>query len=207
MNHSYIDLYNIKSVLDIGANVGQFALEVLTQHPNIYILCIEANRECEFSLQNVGLNYIIACPSDKKDTRKFYKRTNEPRCSGNSLYLENTHYFSEDNVTVELVDTDTMDAILTAHRADTVAFDMIKLDTQGSELDILKGCNAVLKSAKLVLVETDVNQYNIGCPTQKDVVEYLNSVGFVQIDVVENHYHDCKLSQEDILFGKRDILI
>jgi FkbM family methyltransferase len=202
MNHNYIEEYSIKSVLDIGANVGQFAIEVLTQYPNTYILSIEANRDCELSLQNAKLNYIIACPSDKKDTRKFYKRTNEPRCSGNSLYLENTHYFSEDNVTVELIDTDTMDAILVAHQADKNAFDMIKIDTQGSELDILKGCGTVLKSAKLLLVETDVNQYNIGCPAQKDVVEYLNSVGFVQIGVVEKHYHDGKLCQEDILFRK-----
>jgi FkbM family methyltransferase len=180
----------------------------LTRIPDAFVLCIEPNKECEPYLKHLkkyGVDYIICCPSDKKSTKNFYKMKSDPIATGNSLYRENTFHFSDENTLVELIETDTMDSILNAHGMSSIPFNMIKLDTQGSELDILRGCSSTLKSVKLVVAETDVANYNHGCPSQKEVIDYMESRGFATIGSVEDHYLGDRLIQQDILFKNTHI--
>ncbi len=84
-----------------------------------------------------------------------------------------------------------------------INFDFIKLDTQGSELDILKGSSNTLKTIKLIVAETDVSGYNIGAPSQAEVIEYLDIIGYALVGVVDNLHWNGKLLQQDILFKKK----
>jgi hypothetical protein len=126
----------------------------------------------------------------------------DPVATGNSLYRENTVHFSDERLLVAEVNTDTMDCILDNASMGSLVFDMIKIDTQGSELDILRGCTKVLSTAKLVVAETDVGNYNHGCPTQQQVIDYMGSVGFTVIGSVEDHFDGNRLIQQDILFER-----
>lgn len=192
----------IKSVLDIGANTGQFACWVKSCIPDAYVLSIEPNPNCEKYLRSLNLNYIMCCPSDTKGIKSFYMNRVDPVGTGNSLYRENTHHFSDENTIVVEVNTDTMDSILDSAGVGSIIFDMIKIDTQGSELDILRGCTKILTTTKLVVAETDVGNYNQGCPTQKEVIDYMESMGFRSIGSSEDHFSDGRLIQQDILFER-----
>jgi len=203
MMKKYIKEKNVSTVLDIGANVGQYAMGLKKDYPHMKILSLEANRECQPYLQHyLGDSYLICCPSDRKGTKKFYKTTTSSICTGNSLYRENTEYYSDEKLIVEEVETDTLDYILESNGYGDAQFDLIKMDTQGSELDILKGADRVLQTAKMVVVETDTGNYNLGCPPQKEVKDYLEAKGFVVVGSVEDHFRNGKLIQQDLLFVK-----
>lgn len=57
--------------------------------------------------------------------------------------------------------------------------DAIKLDTQGSELDVLRGGEETLRSIRLVDVEVQFNELYEGIPLFADVDQYLRQQGFV----------------------------
>jgi FkbM family methyltransferase len=169
----------------------------------MFVLCIEPNTDCEPYLRQLGLNYIISCPSDSKSIKKFYRMKNDSTGTGHSLYKENTHCYEGDNLLVQEIQTDTLDSILEKSSFANFLFDFIKLDTQGSELDILKSCPKTLSNAKLVLAETDISNYNEGCPSQRDVVEFMDKNGFVVDCVIENQITpNNTLIQQDLLFIK-----
>ena len=56
--------------------------------------------------------------------------------------------------------------------------DLIKIDVQGSELDILKGATKVLKQCDNIILEMQYVDYNKGAPKAQEVIEYLKSIGF-----------------------------
>jgi FkbM family methyltransferase len=197
--------HNVKTILDVGANVGQFAREVKSVFPNIFILSIEPNADCEQYLKAQGMTYIICCPSDSKTTKKFYRMKSDPIGTGHSLYKENSYHYDGDNLVIQEIQTDTLDAILNENLLGDFSFDLIKLDTQGSELDILKGCPKTLSRCKMVLAETDVGNYNQGCASRKEVVEFLSKNGFVQQEVIQNHISNGTIFQQDLLFVKEEI--
>ena len=64
----------------------------------------------------------------------FYTRTYEERCTGNSIYREKTSFFDDSQITIESKQTTTLDILLNGRQ-----FDLIKIDVQGSEIDIING--------------------------------------------------------------------
>lgn len=198
--YELIKIYNPNTFLDIGANNGEYALEILKEFPSIKVLSIEANTACEPHLKDKNLNYIIACPSDKKEVKTFYKTKLYETNTGNSLYKENTHLYTDDHLITESIQTDTLDNILSDFKDAT--FDFMKLDTQGSELDILKGSNNILNGVKIIICETDIAKYNENCPKQQEIIEYLASKNFKCLGSIYNHYWNGVMVQQDLVFEK-----
>jgi hypothetical protein len=83
-----MSLSNIKkyftpnSILDIGANMGQFYNEAKNLFPNSLFYLIEGNPDCEPQLKTLNIEYKIALLSDKVKTVDFYIREQESRCTG-----------------------------------------------------------------------------------------------------------------------------
>ena len=76
--------------------------------------------------------------------------------------------------TVQLV---TLDDWATGAGVDVV--DLVKLDTQGSELDILRGAPRTLASVRAIECEVQFNELYDGVPLFGDVDRYLRAHGFV----------------------------
>ena len=57
--------------------------------------------------------------------------------------------------------------------------DVVKIDTQGSELDILRGAERILDTTRAVEVEVEFNELYTGVPLFGDIDRYLRSKGFV----------------------------
>jgi hypothetical protein len=121
--------------------------------------------------------------------------------SGDSFYRENTNYYSDDSVIMEKVQTTTLDDIFTNNET----FDFIKIDTQGSELDILRGGVNTIRDAYAILLEVSIYEYNLGGPKKEDVVSFMSNLGFNKQVVVSEIFHPFIsgiLIQQDILFLK-----
>jgi FkbM family methyltransferase len=204
-----IQKYNIAGVLDVGANVGEYVLDMHHIFPNMKIFSIEANDECApFLEKNIGhipqVKYIISCLSDSEKETVFYGTREHPTCSGNSLYRENTKHYSDEKLIVTKIKTETLDNLL-ERTNNKNKFDFLKIDTQGSELDILQGASETLKYAKVLVVETSLLEYTIGSPLQSEIITYLTNLNFSVLGCVEEHRLDGgvgALFQQDLLFVK-----
>ena len=76
----------------------------------------------------------------------------------------------------------------------------IKIDTQGSEIDILKGSKKATSNCDLIYLETPIIEYNLNSPNLSDCVKFMKSINFIPFDICEIHYMDKMLIQIDILY-------
>ena len=186
-----------KSILDIGANVGQFYNESKVIFPDAYYYLIEGNDSCEIVLETLNVDYSISLLSDSEKEVNFYIRKHEPRCTGNSIYREKTAFYDDDQIMIEKKYTKTLSSLL-----ENQTFDLIKIDVQGSEIDIINGGLDIFKNAKGVLMEVSLVEYNQDAPTKDYVYEYMDKLGFKPVELIGNLNHPItyELIQQDILF-------
>lgn len=186
-----------ESILDIGANVGQFYNEIKEIFPNSYYYLIEGNDSCEVVLKTLNVDYSISLLSDSEKEVDFYVRKHEPRCTGNSIYRENTSFYDDDQVVILKKQTKTLSNIL-----NNKVFDLIKIDVQGSEIDIINGGLDIFKNAKGVLMEISLVEYNQNAPVKDFVYEYMSKIVFLPFENISNINHPIthELIQQDILF-------
>ena len=192
----FIAQHNIKSVLDIGANVGSYSRTIKYFFPQIEIFMIEANPYCEPYLKNTGLDYRIACLSDREKEVEFFLQDDNDIGTGSSYYLENTEYYSRKRSIVRT--TETLDNLIADNN-----FQFIKMDTQGSEIDIINGGMSVINKAEYVSIELSLIEYNLNSPSKDTVVSFMNDIGFNPIQLVEEHYSKGNLIQEDWIFARK----
>lgn len=122
--------------------------------------------------------------------------------TGDSYYKENTP--SYDSVAATKRTTKTLDSIVVDERLSPA--DLIKIDTQGSELDILRGGLKALQNCSLVYLECPTLSYNEGAPNFQEYSEFLLGHSFVPYEVCELHYSYGALIQMDVLFVKKEHL-
>ena len=70
-----------------------------------------------------------------------------------------------------LPDTVTLDSLVKEKKIPYP--DFIKINVQGSELDVLQGGKRVLNNAKCLIVQTQDSSLNMNAPTTETVLDYL----------------------------------
>ena len=199
--------FHPRTILDIGAQIGDFAQECKTFWPNAKISMIEATRDCEPYLQGLSQHedyeYKIAVLSNISGKEiDFYKTKHAKTNTGNSVYRENTEYYNDVNVIVEKRITETLDEIYKDNQ-----FDMIKIDTQGSEIDIMKGGTNLMSKAVLVILEVSYINYNEGAPLADSVDKFMVDNGFVKdIKVGESTNNIHGVFQEDYVYVNKEFV-
>ena len=194
-----------RTILDIGAQVGDFYRECKGIWPDSQIMMIEATKECEPYLKDTGGNYLIAVLSDEKKKIPFYKTKVADTNTGNSVYKELTPAYSDENLIVEQRNTYTLDELYDGY---TAVFDLVKLDTQGSEIDILNGGSHMIKNTSVIIVEVSHVEYNEKAPLVDEVKEYMESIGFVyNMEIGQTYSNEFnKLIQKDLVFVNKEFV-
>jgi FkbM family methyltransferase len=201
MNLSVIQNYfNPEKILDIGANIGQFYLDCVEVYPNSYYHLIEGNDYCEENLKSLGVDFSITLLSDSEKEVDFYIRKHEIKCTGNSIYREKTNFFKEEEIEIIKKKTSTLESIFSKTN-----FDLIKIDVQGSELDIIKGGLNIVKNAKGIILEVSLTEYNEGSPLKNEVIKFMDEIGFYPAETIgyNGHPETHEQIQEDILFLRK----
>lgn len=181
-------------VLDIGACRGQWCKEFKRLYTNTLVHQFEANPDMKDKLS--GVYDIVLLGKENKCNIPFYKGGDD---TGNSIYVEQSKYYQ--NCEVISLDMFTLDTVL---QDKYQKIDLIKLDTQGSELDILRGAEKTVSKTDLILLEVSFQQYNKDSPLASDVFNYMSSIGFQAIDILEKHYFSNIFIQADILFARKE---
>lgn len=194
--------YEFNSCLDIGANLGQFAHEVLNNKEQIRIVSIEPNPHCARKLKNAVNEYYICALGNKKEKLKLLVPTDKRTSKASSFFLHANKTGNDDVVEIE-VDVHLADELFSEDQ-----FDLIKIDTQGYEYFVIDGAKELIKRSKYVLIEFQTKLTNKGAPESIESVKLLNDLGFGIVDLIDinNSEHLAKFNSVhlDILFEKRD---
>ena len=198
-------IVNPKRVIDIGANIGEFASSLGNICADVKITMIEANPNCKDNLSEIGYPFIImALSNNKKQKVKFFIDKNNNISTGASLYRENTDFYTDcDKIEV---DTHLLDDL----NIYPEGVDLLKIDVQGSERDIIEGSTNTLKRTNYLLLECSFSNYNIGAPQIEEVISSVEKFGFYPTHILEEHWSrpgiDLPLvrtvHQIDVLFSK-----
>lgn len=134
----------IHQVIDVGANIGQFALAIRTWYPHANIRSYEADPKTYKNLQkNTSSNEIHThnlALSNAEGRLKFYR---SPISVTSSLIQT-----ALDHECIQ-VEASTLDLVT----RDLGNIDLLKIDVEGAELKVLKGARATLSKTKFLLLE------------------------------------------------------
>jgi FkbM family methyltransferase len=174
--------YKPNSILDIGAHHGEFSKFCKSLWKDVDLLMIEGNDECDSILDNVPFDHCIVLLSDTNKEVTLYLNPNNLDCTGTSYYKERTRHY-KNSIEVKK-NTYTLDEVV---EDIDKKYDIIKIDTQGSELDIIKGGLKTVQNCSYLIMEIPTLQYNEGSPLFDEIIEYMNNIGFSDYEIIEEH--------------------
>ena len=179
------------AILDIGAHTGQFYGWAKNTWPISVIWMIESNEVHESTLKNLTINkddeYLITALGDEEREVTFYTRKDKPHTEGNSYYKEANYWDVPHLVLESKRKLQRLDDLFT----EGTEFELIKLDTQGSELDILKGGKNLVSKSSAVILEVSYVEYNLESPLAEEVIDYMKNVGFdIYIEIGEHYSNE-----------------
>tara|TARA_B100000787_G_scaffold168526_1_gene157454 strand:+ start:419 stop:1354 length:936 start_codon:yes stop_codon:yes gene_type:complete len=172
------------TLLDIGAANGANGRWNIVSDKLITIL-VEPHKESAKVLKQQGLEVIESVLHSEDDKEIKFYNTRKPMCS--SFYKPNFDHLKNfsDKERFEIISEDTF--ISKTLDTEIVKFtqpNFIKIDTEGSELDILKGSRSTLLNVFGLEVECSFHQLREGQPLFEEIRSDLKNLDFVFIDFV-----------------------
>jgi FkbM family methyltransferase len=148
--------------LDIGANSGTYSLEILKK-TNSKVICFEPLKSSFDELKDNLSTYKdrvvfenLAISNEEKELDLHY---NENAKSHASLSIDINNILYVDNKLVEKINTTTMDNY--CKNNSIYEIDFIKIDTEGFELEVLKGSLNILNSTKPKYIQIEFNWHQL----------------------------------------------
>jgi FkbM family methyltransferase len=154
-------------VLDVGANVGNYAREVLSISRDVTIHCFEPHpanlAKLRDSVQSLGVQVVASAVGSSEGTMELFDYSDADGSSHASVYkevFEKIHGRSHVSHGVEVV---TLDAYVQRVGIEHVM--LLKIDTEGHELAALVGAEKALRDGRIDVVQFEFNEMNIASRT------------------------------------------
>lgn len=207
-----IDTYHISIVFDIGANMGQFGLELLQNNFNGKIISFEPTREAHFKLEKLSkkypnwLVYERVAIGAKNSIVKINVAGNFAE-SSSILDMGMTHKESapySKYVSKEVVKLITLDSVFEDYAKNNEEV-LLKIDVQGYEEQVLLGALDSIKKIRIVKLECSLVSLYEGDKTYEFYFDWLKKLGFVLFDLEAGHTHPTtgRLLQFDAVFVRQ----
>ena len=211
---AWLQNFGINSVLDIGANDGEFSEFVTSVFPNAAVYSFEPlesvysklvenlKNKPGYKAFNVGLSNI-------NGDMDFFMSSSSP--SSSLLPMENLHkelYPFAAGQTKCVVKVARLDDFIRENQIPIGENLLIKMDVQGAENKVIEGGAETFERAKVVLTEVSYFSFYQGQPLARDIMDLLGSQGFVYCGIFEQFYNlkDHLPLFADAFFVKKDIL-
>lgn len=198
----------IRTVLDVGANEGQFAETARRVFPDSRIISFEPMEKCFRALRA----RFVADPrfeahqfalGSSDGTATFHANDFSP--SSSLLPMLDLHRdafpFTQRTTAIE-VPVRTLDGLLRGRELDDPVF--LKIDVQGYEARVLAGASETLRRCHMILTEVSVEKLYEGEPLAHEIIAWLASAGFRLVGAVDflRHPGDGRTLQMDLLFAR-----
>ena len=198
----------IKGVIHVGANTGQ-EIQLYAKY-GLSVVWIEPISEVFETLKSnlIGVPKQIAVKglvTDVENNEYEFHLANNNGASSSILEL-NLHQDIWPDVifekTIKLY-SKTLSSLLKDNNISTTEYDMLVMDTQGSELLVLKGAIPILQNFTYIKTEApDFESYK-GCCQLKDLQSFLSQHGFTELSRHKFATHPNGGSYYDIIYKKK----
>lgn len=188
-------------VVDVGCRWG-FAEDFLPVIDRYKVYGFDPDpQECERLNRQYDHPAIQAVPLalGQENAWQTLYHTQEPACS--SLYRPDpeltAHYAAlacQTEIGQSSIQVQRLDDWARGHGLSAVHH--LKIDTQGSELDVLRGAGCLLETTRSIQVEVEFNPTYLGQPVFSDIDQYLRKQGFILWKLSEiTHYSRNRCAQ------------
>jgi FkbM family methyltransferase len=196
------------TVVDIGANRGQFALVTRHCFPQARLICFEplaepARRFCDvFGGDPLVCLHRVAVGKESGEGTIHVAGRDGSSSLLPLTALQTSLFPRTSEVRTETVQIAPLEKLLT--RDEVVAPALLKIDVQGYELNTLQGCETLLGEFDYVYVECSFVELYQGQALAHEVCAYLDQRGFRLAGVYNPHYDSAgRAIQADFLFANR----
>ena len=182
-NHFLVDAFiptRTENIIDLGANLGFYALALRKRSPNCNIFCVEANPIIFPLLQeNLKINGCedIKCVNkavaSTSDTIDFSYIPEAPSIGGKGVYSVPRKWMTPDRIHSIKVSGITLDQIDQLFNQSCI--DIMKIDIEGAEIEVLsKKANILNRTSNIVVERHSVSDRNM-------IINIMNEFGFTFI--------------------------
>jgi len=176
--------HNNEILVDVGANIGIYTLYWL-HFPNTRAIAVEPfNENIRLLSKNIHINNfitrvnIISKPLSSQ-SKLGWSTTNDIRPGGSGYKFNLNNNLNQSNsIKVEAI---TLDSILSGKKEKFI----LKIDSDGTDFDILKGAVIALKDGKIVSILIESSEEG-----QELIKSYLKSFGFIadsRFNLIDEH--------------------
>ena len=183
LDQPWLRALDIRTVLDVGANTGQFALAAQLVFPRAAIHAFEPLPDCFARLQAQAARFPAIhawnlALGEHAGTAAFERNEYTPSSSMLPLDAWHKEAFPRARAVRPLeVVVDRLDDV--AGRLALADPLLLKIDVQGTEDRVLRGGERTVARASVILVETSFVPLYVGQTTHRDVCDLLQGWGFV----------------------------
>lgn len=176
----------VHNILDVGAHSGDWTRTMNKLFQDAKFMMVEGNPKktkvlSAYTAQS-GHQFDIAIVGDKPKTVTFHAHKHFN--TGGSIFREENYKYWKPHVIEKFTaDMVTIDSIV--KRREFGPVDMLKIDIQGAEFLALLGATETLATAKYVMLEASVHQYNPGAAGFADINTLLEHQGFRLYDIID----------------------
>ena len=191
---------HFKTVIDVGVAFGTNSLYTALPHAHFHL--VEPVPAMKVELERIArrvkatIHHVAAGSVDGVMAFNVH-----PDTSGSSALnqVEGTA-FDGDAVTVPVR---RLDSIIGSDVQKPV---LLKIDTQGFELEVLAGASNILKDIDLIIIECSFHEFRHGAPEILSIMKKMDELGCAPYEILEGHYRpvDNALAQVDVAFVPKD---
>jgi FkbM family methyltransferase len=194
------EIDNVKNIIDIGSNKGQFILLANFFFPNSNILSFEPQKDVlQIQKKIINTNKIKFFNyglGNKKKTQKFYVTRREDSSSFLKPTIKNDNkYHVKKIINVKI---NKLDEVIKINKLTRKT--LLKLDVQGYELSVLKGSIKTLKNIDFIIAEISQQKIYKDQVTDSKLISFLIKNKFKIKKIINKTYKNNKPYQADVLF-------
>ncbi len=199
-----------KTVVDVGANVGQFAMVALKAFPEAQVYSFEpigdiADKFDRVMAGEARVTLFRYALGDTQGTAQIHVTARSDSSSLLAPALQDSVFPGTAETGQQPVSVARLQDMLPIEKIVPPA--MLKIDVQGFEGEVLKGCAALLRQFDWIYCELSFVELYAAQPLAHDIIRMLDDAGFILDGVYMNDmsYKGGRAIQGDFLFRRNEI--
>lgn len=154
-------------VLDVGANIGSYSKNLLELNPNITLYAFEPHpltfQKLKENIIAENFHAINAAVGAVAGVLSLYDYQDNDGSSHASLYQDVIENLHNAKATEHQVNVITLGDFIESNNIDKIS--LLKIDTEGNELNVLKGAINQLKQGRISVIHFEFNEMNVASRT------------------------------------------
>lgn len=176
--------FGIKTILDVGANEGQFAEEIRRVFPNAFIYSFEPlndayerlrdqfAHDCNFRAFNFALG------NQEGHATIHHNKFSQSSSVLPMAQLHRDAFPGTSEDSEETIEIKRLDSVATSEKLNLLRPLLVKLDVQGFEVEVIRGGRQAIAGADVVISEVSYVELYEGQPLVGDVIREMEAIGF-----------------------------